>query len=137
MDLINLGFGIIIGTIIGSLGILLFQKIKKDQIENKQDSDVFGEIKSLKDEVEQYNTDANKDRGSINQILTDMRTAEQQVGDAAKEIKMAKPVVVRLEGTNIELGRKILKESGLPFINAENFGETAKKIVEAVNKEKK
>ena len=87
MDLINLGFGIIIGTIIGSLGILLFQKIKKDQIENKQDSDVFGEIKSLKDKVEKYNTDANKDRVSINQILTDMRTAEQQVGDAAKEIK--------------------------------------------------
>ena len=56
---------------------------------------------------------------------------------AANEVKMAKPVVVRLEGTNIELGRKILKESGLPFINAENFGETAKKIVEAVNKEKK
>ena len=56
---------------------------------------------------------------------------------AAKEVNMAKPVVVRLEGTNIELARKIIKESGLPFINAENFGETAKKIVEAVNKEKK
>ena len=56
---------------------------------------------------------------------------------AAKEVKMAKPVVVRLEGTNIELARKIIKESGLPFINAKNFGETAKKIVEAVNKEKK
>ena len=56
---------------------------------------------------------------------------------AAKEVKMTKPVVVRLEGTNIELGRKILIESGLPFINAKNFGETAKKIVEAVNKEKK
>ena len=52
MDLINLGFGIIIGTIIGSLGILLFQKIKKDQIEDKQDSDVFDEIKLLKEEVE-------------------------------------------------------------------------------------
>ena len=56
---------------------------------------------------------------------------------AAKEVKMAKPVVVRLEGTNIELGRKILQSSGLPFINAGNFGETAKKIVDAVNKEKK
>ena len=56
---------------------------------------------------------------------------------AAKEVKMAKPVVVRLEGTNIELGRKILQSSGLPFINADNFGETAKKIVDAVNKEKK
>ncbi len=50
---------------------------------------------------------------------------------------MAKPVVVRLEGTNIELGRKILQSSGLPFINADNFRETAKKIVDAVNKEKK
>ena len=56
---------------------------------------------------------------------------------AAKEVKMAKPVVVRLEGTNIELGRKILKESGLSFINAATFGETAKKIVEAVKKEGK
>ena len=50
MDLINLGFAIIIGTIIGSLAILLFQKIKKDQVEDKQDSDVFGEIKLLKEE---------------------------------------------------------------------------------------
>ena len=56
---------------------------------------------------------------------------------AANEVKMAKPVVVRLEGTNIELGRKILKESGLPFINGTTFGETAKKIVEAVKKEGK
>ena len=56
---------------------------------------------------------------------------------AANEVKMSKPVVVRLEGTNIELARKILKESGLPFISASTFGETAKKIVEAVNKEKK
>ena len=56
---------------------------------------------------------------------------------AANEVKMAKPVVVRLEGTNIELGRKILKDSGLPFINASTFGETAKKIVEAVKKEEK
>ena len=87
MDLIYLGFGIIIGTIIGSLGILLFQKVKKDQIENKQDSEVFDEIKSLKKEVETYNTTAHKDRGAVTQILTDMRNAEKEVGDAAKEIK--------------------------------------------------
>ena len=87
MDLIYLGFGIIIGTIIGSLGILLFQKIKKNQIENRQDSDVFDEIKSLKEEIAQYNTTADKDRGAVTQILTDMRNAEKEVGDAAKEIK--------------------------------------------------
>ncbi len=87
MDLINLGFGIIIGIIIGSLGILLFQKIKKDQIEDKQDSDVFDEIKLLKEEVAKYNTTANKDRGAVGQILTDMRTAVINVGDSEKEIK--------------------------------------------------
>ena len=87
MDLINLGFGIIIGIIIGSGGIILFQKINKDHAENKKDSDVFGEIKSLKEEIEKYNTDADKDRGSINQILTDMRSAEQQVVQEAREIK--------------------------------------------------
>ena len=87
MDLINLGFGIIIGTIIGSLGILLFQKIKKNQIENRQDSDVFDEIKSLKDEIEEYNNASKKQSGSLNQILTDMRTAEQDVGSAVRDIK--------------------------------------------------
>ena len=59
------------------------------------------------------------------------------VVQAVKELGLTVPVIVRLEGTNIELARKILKESGLPFISASTFGETAKKIVEAVkNKEK-
>ena len=87
MDYITLGIGLFLGIFIGSLGILLIQKIKKDQILNTQDSDVFGEIKLLKKEVEDYNTSANKDRGSLNQILTDMRAAELQVGEAAREIK--------------------------------------------------
>jgi|TARA_B110000881_G_scaffold37739_1_gene30356 DNA recombination protein RmuC len=87
MDLINLGFGIIIGIIIGSLGILLFQKIQKDKIENKAGNDVFNEIKSLKDEIEEYNNASKKQSGSLNQILTDMRTAEQDVGSAVRDIK--------------------------------------------------
>ena len=48
MDLMNLGFGIIIGIIIGSGGVILFQKINKDKTDNKADNDVFAEIKSLK-----------------------------------------------------------------------------------------
>jgi len=87
MDYITLGIGLFLGIFIGSLGILLIQKIKKDQIVNTQDSDVFGEIKLLKKEVEDYNTNANMHRGSLNQILTDMRAAELQVGEAAREIK--------------------------------------------------
>ena len=87
MDLINLGFGIIIGLIIGSGGVVLFQKINKDKTGDKAESDVFKEIESLKSEVEKYNTSVSTDRGSLNQILTDMRSAEQQVGEAAREIK--------------------------------------------------
>jgi succinyl-CoA synthetase beta subunit len=40
--------------------------------------------------------------------------------------------VVRLEGTNVELGRKMLAESGLPITNASTMGEGARKIVELV-----
>ncbi|MDB9979557.1 DNA recombination protein RmuC [Candidatus Pelagibacter sp.] len=87
MDLIDLGFGIIIGIIIGAGGVFLFQQINKDKADDKAGSDVFREIESLKSEVEKYNTNVNTDRGSLNQILTDMRAAELQVGEAAREIK--------------------------------------------------
>jgi succinyl-CoA synthetase beta subunit len=40
--------------------------------------------------------------------------------------------VVRLEGTNVELGKKILAESGLPIIYADDLGDGAEKIVKAV-----
>ena len=42
------------------------------------------------------------------------------------------PLVVRLEGTNVELGKKILKESGLKVTSAENLADAAQKIVQAV-----
>jgi len=42
------------------------------------------------------------------------------------------PLVVRLEGTNVELGKKILAESGLDIIPAENLADAAEKAVRAV-----
>ena len=42
------------------------------------------------------------------------------------------PLVVRLEGTNVELGKKILKESGLKITSAENLADAPQKIVQAV-----
>lgn len=50
--------------------------------------------------------------------------------EAVKELKLSVPLVVRIEGTNVELGQKILNESGLNIISAENLIEAAKKIVE-------
>ena len=52
--------------------------------------------------------------------------------DAAKEIKINVPLVVRLAGTNFIEGKKILDNSGLKLISAENLGDAAKKIVEAI-----
>ncbi|MBW7837355.1 MAG: ADP-forming succinate--CoA ligase subunit beta [Sphingomonadales bacterium] len=51
---------------------------------------------------------------------------------AAKEVSLSVPLVVRLEGTNVELGKKILAESGLPIIAADDLGDAARKVVKAV-----
>ena len=54
------------------------------------------------------------------------------VVEAAKEIKINVPLVVRLAGTNFLEGKKILDNSGLKLISAANLGDAAKKIVEAI-----
>jgi succinyl-CoA synthetase beta subunit len=54
------------------------------------------------------------------------------VVEAAKQVKLSVPLVVRLEGTNVELGKKILAESGLNIIPANDLADAAKKAVEAV-----
>ena len=51
---------------------------------------------------------------------------------AAKEVKLSVPLVVRLEGTNVDLGKKIMADSGLPIISADNLADAAEKIVKAV-----
>ncbi|MEQ9314426.1 MAG: ADP-forming succinate--CoA ligase subunit beta, partial [Henriciella sp.] len=51
---------------------------------------------------------------------------------AAREISLNVPLVVRLEGTNVELGKKIMAESGLPIITADNLADAAEKVVKAV-----
>jgi len=50
---------------------------------------------------------------------------------AAREVNLHVPLVVRLEGTNVELGRRILSQSGLPLLAAENFEDAARKVVAA------
>ena len=56
----------------------------------------------------------------------------QGIVEAAKETKINIPLVVRLAGTNSKEGKKILDESGLKLISAENLDDAAKKIVEAI-----
>ncbi len=51
---------------------------------------------------------------------------------AAKEVSLHVPLVVRLEGTNVELGKKILAESGLPIVAADDLADAAEKVVKAV-----
>jgi len=51
---------------------------------------------------------------------------------AAKEVNLSVPLVVRLEGTNVELGKQILEGSGLPIVSASDLGDAARKIVAEV-----
>jgi len=54
------------------------------------------------------------------------------VVSAAREVSLNVPLVVRLEGTNVALGKEILANSGLPIISADNLADAAEKIVHAV-----
>jgi len=51
---------------------------------------------------------------------------------AAKEMAIDVPLVVRLEGTNVDLGKQMLSESGLAIVPADNLNDAAQKIVEQV-----
>ena len=53
---------------------------------------------------------------------------------AARQVSLGVPLVVRLEGTNVDLGKKILAESGLPIISANNMADAAEKVVAAAKK---
>ena len=59
-------------------------------------------------------------------------TIAEGVIAAAQEAKLSVPLVVRMKGTNEELGRLKLRESGLPIISADNMADAAQKIVAAV-----
>jgi succinyl-CoA synthetase beta subunit len=52
--------------------------------------------------------------------------------EAAKEVDLNVPLVVRLEGTNVELGKSILRESGLDIVSADNLADAAEKVVKAL-----
>ncbi len=53
---------------------------------------------------------------------------------AVREVKLTVPLVVRLEGTNVDLGKQILKDSGLPIITADGLADAAQKVVAASKK---
>jgi succinyl-CoA synthetase beta subunit len=61
-------------------------------------------------------------------------TIAEGIVTAAKEVNLSVPLVVRLEGTNVELGKQILETSGLPIVSANDLGDAAKKIVAEVQK---
>ena len=59
-------------------------------------------------------------------------TLAKGVIEAASEIKLEIPIVIRMEGTNVEIGRKILNESGLKLIVAKTMKEAAQKVIASI-----
>jgi len=56
----------------------------------------------------------------------------QGVVDAAREVKLSVPLVVRMEGTNVDKGKQILKDSGIKVIAAADMADAARRVVEAI-----
>jgi succinyl-CoA synthetase beta subunit len=56
---------------------------------------------------------------------------------AAREVDLTVPLVVRLEGTNVDLGKAILRDSGLPIVSASHLADAAEKVVAAVRANQK
>jgi succinyl-CoA synthetase beta subunit len=59
-------------------------------------------------------------------------TIAEGIVAAAKEVDLSVPLVVRLEGTNVDKGKQILEQSGLPIVSANDLGDAARKIVHQV-----
>ena len=72
------------------------------------------------------------DRLVTGKAPTTPRDQSEGVVAAVREMGLKVPLVVRLEGTNVDLGKKILRESGLKITSAENLADAAQKIVSAV-----
>ena len=69
----------------------------------------------------------------LTQYLDEFNLTELEY--ANNELKIKVPLVVRLEGTKVEEGKKLMSESGIDIITAENLSDAAKKIVSSVMKE--
>jgi succinyl-CoA synthetase beta subunit len=104
------------------------------------------EIAALRDLDEEDPLEVEASKHELNYISLDVNifggimkcdTIATGVVAAAREVQLALPLVVRMKGTNEELGKKILRDSGLPIISADNMAEAAKKVVAAVKKLKK
>ena len=63
-------------------------------------------------------------------------TIAEGVIAAVREVNLKVPLVVRMKGTNEELGRELLAKSGLPIISADNMADAAQKIVAAIGASK-
>ena len=61
------------------------------------------------------------------------RAGNHQCG---KTVKLPVPLVVRLEGTNVEAGKKLIADSGLPVITADDLADAAQKVVKAAGGKK-
>ena len=69
-------------------------------------------------------------------VIIDNQVGADGIVAAAKEVNLSVPLVVRLEGTNVDLGKDILNNSGLPIVAANDLGDAAQKIVAEVAKAK-
>ena len=122
---------VIIGLLLG--GVLKGQEMIKNAEIRSVITDVRGLTTAMYAYRDRYNAIPGDDAlGSTHTGIASSKGDGDGVIEAAKEIKINVPLVVRLAGTNFLEGKKILDNSGLKLISAENLDDAAKKIVEAI-----
>ena len=111
----------IIGVGEGFLGQLARLSLQLDSDDPSVPKTVIAKFASTKPETREFARDQN--------------VYGREIGfyrDIGQEVGIKVPVVVRLEGTNVEKGREILKDSGLDFLVATDMADAAQKVVQAV-----
>ncbi|MCB1236326.1 MAG: succinate--CoA ligase subunit beta, partial [Verrucomicrobiae bacterium] len=64
--------------------------------------------------------------------IMDCNVIAEGIVAASKEVGLSLPLVVRLEGNNVDAGKKTLAESGLNLISGDDLGDAAEKVVKAI-----
>ena len=132
----------------GYVGSVLTKKLLKNNFDVKViDSLVYGNdgISSLikENKIEFFNSDI-RDSLKISPILKDVDCVIhlaavvgeplcKKIPEAARQINLSVPLVVRLAGTNFKEGKEILDKSNLKILSAADLNDAAKKIVEVIN----
>ena len=124
---------VVLGALAVPVGLIVY-----NAAEQQLQSELADQAASIADSISQSAlTDGEPDYARAAAVVDEedgIRIIADGVVAAAKETAIKVPLVVRLEGTNVDQGKQILAQSGLKIVPADNLADAAKKITDEVKK---